>query len=367
MNQETFINKKKRKFTSTGTEDRINGLPDSLLHYILSFLDMKEVVQTSFISRKWRYFWKSVPVLNFDYSLWSDSSKLEKNVRPYVKKVYRKHECLDFVARVLLFHDRSTNIQKFRLSYNYCCDSGRLNTWLDFVLERHVKEVHLEMPNGGSYVLPDSLFTSGIEVFKLKSIRSGNCDGKLFLNYPILEELILKNCDHQHLKLLTVTAPQLKNLVVNNYLRNASCEINLCTPNLVTLKIHGSYKKYSLGNFSALFSASIGENSKKLRSEYLIEVLRGLHMVTTLELAGYYETLSESRHMLDELLSPFSNLRCLKLIGQGRRSFIQALKSFMKSAPSIQTLVLEAFWVLLIKPALIFIMKIKYTCLFISL
>ncbi|CAN0878542.1 F-box/LRR-repeat protein 25 [Linum grandiflorum] len=45
--------------------DRLSSLPDSILHHILSFLDIKCVVQTSVLSRMWRCVWKHTPVLYF--------------------------------------------------------------------------------------------------------------------------------------------------------------------------------------------------------------------------------------------------------------------------------------------------------------
>ncbi|CAN0878541.1 F-box/FBD/LRR-repeat protein At1g16930 [Linum grandiflorum] len=52
--------------------DRLSSLPDSILHHILSFLDIKCVVQTSVLSRMWRCVWKHTPVLYFHRD--SDSS-----------------------------------------------------------------------------------------------------------------------------------------------------------------------------------------------------------------------------------------------------------------------------------------------------
>ncbi|CAN0841145.1 F-box/LRR-repeat protein 13 [Linum grandiflorum] len=45
--------------------DRLSDLPDFTIHHILSFLDAKCVVQTSVLSRVWRYMWKHVPALSF--------------------------------------------------------------------------------------------------------------------------------------------------------------------------------------------------------------------------------------------------------------------------------------------------------------
>ncbi|KAI3912320.1 hypothetical protein MKW98_023189 [Papaver atlanticum] len=37
--------------------DRIRNLRDSLIHHILSFLEIKQIAQTSVLSKQWRYIW----------------------------------------------------------------------------------------------------------------------------------------------------------------------------------------------------------------------------------------------------------------------------------------------------------------------
>lgn len=50
-------------------KDRISDLPDDIIYYIFSFLDMKDVIQTTILSRKWKNTWTRVPHLNFDGNL----------------------------------------------------------------------------------------------------------------------------------------------------------------------------------------------------------------------------------------------------------------------------------------------------------
>ncbi|CAI0441211.1 unnamed protein product [Linum tenue] len=54
----------KRRRGVKGT-DRLSELPDGILHHILSFLDSEFVVRSSILSRRWRWVWKEVLVLNF--------------------------------------------------------------------------------------------------------------------------------------------------------------------------------------------------------------------------------------------------------------------------------------------------------------
>lgn len=169
MDSRNVGKKRKKCHGQTLPEDFISALPEGILHHILSFLDIKEVVQTCFISRRWRYVWKSVQDLNFDYSLWAQRPQTGKKKRPFLKKVIRKDECMDFVDRVLfVFRDATSRIRKIQLSHHYLHDNGRLVTWLLYLLP-NVKEVYLETPDKLLFILPHSLFTSKIETFYLRS------------------------------------------------------------------------------------------------------------------------------------------------------------------------------------------------------
>jgi len=55
--------KKDKKSDRAKKEDRLSKLPDEIIHRILSNLDVKVVVQTSILSKRWRYFWVFVPCL----------------------------------------------------------------------------------------------------------------------------------------------------------------------------------------------------------------------------------------------------------------------------------------------------------------
>ena len=46
--------------------DKISKLPDFLLQQVLSFLTIKQVVQSSLLSKRWRHVWFTIPVLEFD-------------------------------------------------------------------------------------------------------------------------------------------------------------------------------------------------------------------------------------------------------------------------------------------------------------
>ncbi|PIA34082.1 hypothetical protein AQUCO_03900173v1 [Aquilegia coerulea] len=304
-----FYTRKRKKNMSdlTITSDKISDLPESLLHLILSFLDMKQVVQTSCLSTKWRNIWKSVPVLNLDYYFQMNTSDIGDP--SHVEKF------MDTMDHILFLRDDST-IQKLTISRFFHSDLARVDAWLLFAIKQQVKEIQLRInPTYKHYChqLPNVLFTSVIEVFKLSIFCSrfsvqlpnsmcsatqlrvlklenivlpkGDPGGELVLSCPILEDIFLNHCCHHDLKILRICAPQLNNLVIYNY-HAVSCKIMICTPNLTSLKlIFSCYKDYFIENLSSLVTANI--EVSRLSTEILITVLNGLRNAKTLTISGY--------------------------------------------------------------------------------
>ncbi|XP_075658810.1 F-box/LRR-repeat protein 25-like [Castanea sativa] len=52
------------------TVDRIFELLDHLQQYILSYLSINEVVQSSVLSKRWNHVWTAIPILGFDTTLY---------------------------------------------------------------------------------------------------------------------------------------------------------------------------------------------------------------------------------------------------------------------------------------------------------
>ncbi|KAI4298966.1 hypothetical protein L6164_032469 [Bauhinia variegata] len=84
-------------------EAKLSGLPDKVLHHILSFLDTKLAVQTCVLGRKWKYLWQSVSSLHFNCDSFSNSAHYKK-----------------FVKQVLLQRDESKELKKFTIDYSGC-------------------------------------------------------------------------------------------------------------------------------------------------------------------------------------------------------------------------------------------------------
>ncbi|PIA31332.1 hypothetical protein AQUCO_05000004v1, partial [Aquilegia coerulea] len=355
-----FYTRKKMMMMSDSI-DKISVLPESILHHILSFLDMREVVQTCILSTKWKNIWRYVPVLNLDcFSL---------------LKRYEKKECLsclDIVSWILfLRHDNNgISIQKIKLSNFFNYDSDQMDTLLLFVVKKKVKEVRLRITplKDHHHELPHLLFNSILEVFELVDLRvmysftlpnsmcsatqlrilkldcvilpQGNSNGELVLNYPVLEELFLKRCFHHDLKFLIICAPKLKILVIGNR-HIGSCKLKICTQSLISFSLSYSfYNDYTLEDLSSLVTATIDGYFGKLSTQTLSKLLNELRNVKTLTISGTRRKNSPGyADILDQRLDTFSNLRCLELIELC--CGIRVVSALLRSCPYIETIMVE--------------------------
>lgn len=123
--------------------DLLSALPDDVRSHILSFLTTKEAALTSVLSKKWRYMFTRVPVLDVD-----DSDFLH----PWI--------FMAFVDRVLSLQGDSP-IERFTLKCEDGVDPERVNGWICNALRRGVSELDLSINfEDEDYLLPREMFVS---------------------------------------------------------------------------------------------------------------------------------------------------------------------------------------------------------------
>ncbi|XP_074343958.1 putative F-box/LRR-repeat protein At3g28410 isoform X3 [Apium graveolens] len=87
--------------------DRIGSLSDEVIHYILSFSDVQSAVQTSVLSKRWKFIWTTLPFLNFlrfgDSELENVNINLRhvKTISPLEKNRVREMFCALGGAKIL--------------------------------------------------------------------------------------------------------------------------------------------------------------------------------------------------------------------------------------------------------------------------
>ncbi|KAL5721783.1 hypothetical protein ACHQM5_005384 [Ranunculus cassubicifolius] len=109
--------------------DRVSVLPLPILHHILSFLPVEDIVRTSALSKQWRSIWCSIHSLDIANDL-SSSKEIE---------------FYDFVDSLLLLRDGS-NIHKFKLFLEFDTRErdeelarNRINKWIMYAIRHNVQ------------------------------------------------------------------------------------------------------------------------------------------------------------------------------------------------------------------------------------
>ncbi|XP_027094002.1 F-box/LRR-repeat protein At3g26922-like isoform X1 [Coffea arabica] len=181
--------KSKQKFVNMN-QDRISNLPDSILCKILSFLDLKESIQTIELSKRWIPLWTYLPDLNFDFDRYRFQSpspvwQSQQILLPYTH----------FVNQVLSHRDNSSSIHKFRLAFGVSVnvDPSFVYNCVDYAINHQVQELdiaayHYPKP----FQFPQCLFTCrSLQKLRLKSYSQSMIIPKPFC-LPTLKSLHLE-------------------------------------------------------------------------------------------------------------------------------------------------------------------------------
>lgn len=83
------MNCRRDRMRKNGERDRLSSLPDELIYKILSFISLKNVVELSVLSSRWRYMWTSMPYLDFSRDDFPSQPKFSKFITHFL--TYRNH------------------------------------------------------------------------------------------------------------------------------------------------------------------------------------------------------------------------------------------------------------------------------------
>ena len=219
---------KKQKFrkkqNANKSRKEIDNLPDPILQHILSYLSTKNAIQTSILSKRWKYLWTSIPKLDFDEGA-----------------LDRRLMFMKFVERVLALHDPS-NIKNFSLSCNVQYDTSHINSWICSVVKHKVQVLNLYLRNFQellalpsclftceslevltlnmfhSLKLPSSIFFSSLKILTLEKVifSDDHSTQQLFMGCPILENLSIVDCIWKNVKTVCISSPMLQRLFISD-------------------------------------------------------------------------------------------------------------------------------------------------------
>ncbi|KAA8540314.1 hypothetical protein F0562_024123 [Nyssa sinensis] len=233
--------------------DWISELPESIIHYILSFLRCpKDVARISVLSKKWRHIWASFLTFNFDQkSFQAQGAEQNENFKDFIEN--------SLSTRL----EPMFGIQKFRLymtSFNLKL-APHMNRWISAATAKNVKEleIHVGVKQKRYYSLPQTVLTAKtITSLKLYGCRLDICSDiklahlrelsikKVCINVHIIQSLIGSCPLIEDLRLIHCSG--LEYLHVSALLKLNRIEVHEChglkwvevvIPNLQTFWYHG--------------------------------------------------------------------------------------------------------------------------------
>ncbi|CAM0948533.1 unnamed protein product [Alopecurus aequalis] len=163
--------------------DRLSNLCDELLHHIMSFLPMPEVVRTSLLSPRWHNLWASTPFIYIDYQdfkveddcWYVDQDKLEK-----------------FGDHLLLLRDGDVCLDEARI---YITSGGWIEScvWIHWAIKHKVRLLHVS--GFDHYPWIEFFPSQNLKLIRLQYLGLSH-DFFMPLNHecPVLEQLELEDC-----------------------------------------------------------------------------------------------------------------------------------------------------------------------------
>ncbi|KAL1804252.1 hypothetical protein DCAR_0935908 [Daucus carota subsp. sativus] len=304
----------KKKMRVLDTEvDRLSSLPDDLIHKILSFLDAKEALRTSVLSKRWKLVWTTLPFLNFgeyQYSSYLNTCSLIDHVMKHRHRqshIYQLSLCVSKngptkgLVQQFIAHAISRNLEnlslelkyKHTMSYKLSTLSSKLLKKLtlgvrleDFASESDrwdlpaLTYLHLKRPIwDGKYNVPDSCLTC---LPALRTLCLDNWDfskSSFSFSLPDLTTLRLSGCCKFPRKIWNFPALlslELDNVVLMWSCMDISAHLQFSFPQLLNLDIRTRFsdskvsfqisapKLYnfrSVGIFSMRLEAPVLENA----------------------------------------------------------------------------------------------------------
>ncbi|KAM0016996.1 putative F-box domain, leucine-rich repeat domain superfamily, F-box-like domain superfamily [Helianthus debilis subsp. tardiflorus] len=334
-------------------DDKISRLPEDIVSHILSLMPMKFAVQTSILSKRWRYSWMFVTNLDFGDIHTMDSL----------------HSLTIIVDRILKFCTPS-QVKLFRLRFPaICARVSRVSNWIDEAVRLKISELDLQVHQ---LQLPPSMFTCKT-LTKLRLYPSGydsqnvwefqcpvdlpclkTLDILVFSNpsvnafklvggCPMLENLSLEVTWGEYEKDYVFNIPTLKRLK----LTWAKCstrfhEVILNVPNLEYLFVGGELcSSFVVEDVSSLVEACVSFREIGFYHMWF-ELINGINGVKSLSAVN-------TTHLIDfdipftspfgvESLPIFPNMNRLELKGFWHSGLIP---QFLESCPELKHLCIE--------------------------
>ncbi|KAI3958509.1 hypothetical protein MKW92_026417 [Papaver armeniacum] len=351
-------------------DDRISELPDSLIHLILSFLPIKNVVQTAVLSQRWKNLWLSFPFL--DFSKWKSPTVMEDDDDEEEEEavVLETEKFMNFLDRLMILRNMSY-IHKFCLTCdNEYFDENRVKEWITTVVKCNVEELIVSMYFPLDIVSAE-LFTCGSltklvielpetteaelklpESVSLPRVKMLELSGFIFLDEmstqqpQILEALSFYYCAWDGINAISISAPRLKSFILVGATSSKMefVKLKIDAPNLKFIRYHDSAPvEFVTGRFPFLVGAGIclcysNDDSLDPLSNFLVK----LSNVQLLKLScGAFHVL-EFANVLSTSFPTLDSLLYLEMVDYQ----VSTILKFLQFSPNLITLVIdEVFYI----------------------
>ncbi|KAE9461805.1 hypothetical protein C3L33_06296, partial [Rhododendron williamsianum] len=234
-------------------DDRITGLPESVLVLILSFLPVHDAIKTEILSKRWQFLWTYLPSLRF-----SQDHATNEGFVAFVDKTLPLFNC--------------SKLEKFGVDFDYQSRfAPNVNSWVRFAAGKGVEELCLDFYSVAagfvSHELPQVLYTNAsfrsLDFSLCRVTPKGNVAwnslkklsiGYVKLSNGVMEKILAGSPVLEVLELLEISAPYLQSL-----------EISCCIP-----------RNCQLRDISSLVDATLDCDGSDDNNERIQDTLRGL-------------------------------------------------------------------------------------------
>ncbi|KAK7261742.1 hypothetical protein RIF29_28061 [Crotalaria pallida] len=218
--------------------DRISLMPDHIIHRILSSLrNVKDVVRTSVLSKRWRFLWYSFSILIFDERKFAvgieheDSGNKGMMFRDHVYNSLQTHLEENVCLQKLVLHMTSFDLEAV----------PHIDHWLSVVIGKSIKELDLHVGSKirKRYTLPEAVLSSktitGLRLSRCKLVNYNNIMlpnlQKLYLRklnlFDLIVERLISNCPSIE-DLRFIQCAGFNRLQISNNFRLKRVEIHYC-------------------------------------------------------------------------------------------------------------------------------------------
>ncbi|KAJ9547246.1 hypothetical protein OSB04_019789, partial [Centaurea solstitialis] len=345
-------------------EDRISTLSDEIIRHILSFLDMKYVVQTSALSKRWKDIWTSMKHLNLNSRSSHASHKFVKFVNDALS--HRNHG-IEVSAVELSFGEGTLHFDEVVASVvNYAYSRNVRKLTIEWFWNREVRKLpgclfschtlkHLTLTTNDDTAafglsLPNSAWDfPALETLNLTNIefRDYKSSLNLFSKCVNLKNLTLRHCSMYRFDIFDVCAPQLSTLTIIDPFRFPKV-FNMVAPKLKSLTASvmdmcSNFLQLSVEDLDSLEKVNLFMGPHSCIEKRYVPALRDLfHKLCSAKFlildVGIIKCLSTCWDQLLREPCPFNNLNYVKIEKQKNRTKTvptHIKNYFLKSSPRV--------------------------------